>query len=232
MTSITMDKKETLIFNKVEVEGFSSKEQVVEKMRRKMYNDKNGLGFTNITVEDNIVFATILLRTPSYIRSYNEKEGVFVQQVVNIYGEFEVAFDIDHRLLFSTSPSAKFSKAKILLRECFEKKITFQNIEMTAVNMLNRIQCQGMTPYIMDLSIKRYRSPEGAIGRYSAHIEDSFVGEELLLKYSDSINKITILVKSDIYPDFILSIASQNSFTIKCEENYYWQIINQLKSNL
>ena len=37
MTSITMDKKETLIFNKVEVEGFSSKEQVVEKMRRKMY---------------------------------------------------------------------------------------------------------------------------------------------------------------------------------------------------
>lgn len=31
MTSITMDKKETLIFNKVEVEGFSSKEQVVEK---------------------------------------------------------------------------------------------------------------------------------------------------------------------------------------------------------
>ena len=94
-----MDKKETLIFNKVEVEGFSSKEQVVEKMRRKMYNDKNGLGFTNITVEDNIVFATILLRTPSYIRSYNEKEGVFVQQVVNIYGEFEVAFDIDHRLI-------------------------------------------------------------------------------------------------------------------------------------
>ena len=38
MTSITMDKKETLIFNKVEVEGFSSKEQVVEKMRRLSYN--------------------------------------------------------------------------------------------------------------------------------------------------------------------------------------------------
>ena len=105
MTSITMDKKETLIFNKVEVEGFSSKEQVVEKMRRKMYNDKNGLGFTNITVEDNIVFATILLRTPSYIRSYNEKEGVFVQQVVNIYGDFEIAVDIEHGLIFSTSSS-------------------------------------------------------------------------------------------------------------------------------
>ena len=103
---------------------------------------------------------------------------------------------------------------------------------MTVVNMLNKIQCQGMTPYIMDLSIKRYRCQEGAIGRYSVHIEDSSVGEELLLKYSDSINKITFLVKSEIYPDFVLSIASQNSFTIKCDENYYWQIINQLKKNL
>lgn len=227
-----MDKKETLIFNKVEIEGFPSIGQVVEKMYQKMYNDRKGLGFTNITIEDNMVFATILLRTPSYIRSYNEKEGMFEQQVVNIYGDFEIAVDIEHGLIFCTSSSTKFSRAKTLLRDCFEKKISFQNIEMTAVNMLNIIQCQGMTPYIMDLSIKRYRCQEGAIGRCSVHIEDSSVGEELLLKYSDSINKITFLVKSEIYPDFVLSIASQNSFTIKCDENFYWQIINQLKKNL
>ena len=41
-----MEKKETLIFNKVEVEGFSSIEQVVAKMHQKMYNEKKGLGFT------------------------------------------------------------------------------------------------------------------------------------------------------------------------------------------
>lgn len=227
-----MKKKETLILNKFEVEGNPSIRQVVEKMRPKMYNEKKGLGFTNITIEDDMVFATILLRTPSYIRSYNETEGVFVQQVVNIYGEFEIAIDIENSLLFSTSTSAKFSKAKTLLRECFEKGITYQNVELTAVSMLNKIQNQGMIPYIMDLSIKRYRCPEGAIGRYSAHIEDGSVGEELLLKYSDSINKITILVKSEMYPDFVLSIVSQNSFSIKCDESYYWQIINCLKRNL
>lgn len=227
-----MEKKETLIFNKVEIEDISSIEQVVAKMYKKMYNEQKGLGFTNITVEDCMVFATILVRTPSFIRSYNEKEGLFEQQVINIYGDFEIALDTKHRLLFSTSSSTKFSKAKTLLRECFDKRITFQNIEMTALNMLNRVQSQGMTPYIMDLSIKRYKSPEGAIGRYTAHFEDSSVGENLLLKYSDSINKLTILVKSYMFPDFVLSIASQNSFSIKCDENYYWQIINQLKNNL
>ena len=227
-----MEKKETLIFNKVEIGGFSSIDQVVAKMHHKMYNDKKGLGFTNITVEDSMVFATILLRTPSYIRNYNEKEGLFEQQVVNIYGDFEIILDIKNKLLFSNSPSTKFSKAKTLLRECFEKRISFQNIEMTAVNMLGRILTRGMTPCITDLSIKKYRCNEGAIGRYSVHIEDNSVGEELLSKYSDSINRITILVKSEIYPDFILSIASQNSFSIKCDENYYWQIINQLKTNL
>lgn len=79
-----------------------------------MYNDKKGLGFTGITIEDNMAFATILLRTPSYIRSYNEKEGVFEQQVVNIYGYFEIAVDIEHGLIFSTSSSTKFSRAKTL----------------------------------------------------------------------------------------------------------------------
>lgn len=161
-----MKKKETLILNKFEVEGNPSIRQVVEKMRPKMYNEKKGLGFTNITIEDDMVFATILLRTPSYIRSYNETEGVFVQQVVNIYGEFEIAIDIENSLLFSTSTSAKFSKAKTLLRECFEKGITYQNVELTAVSMLNKIQNQGMIPYIMDFSkskdsklkfLKRYR---------------------------------------------------------------------------
>lgn len=227
-----MDKKETLIFNKVKIEGSPSIYQVVEKMHQKMYNEKKGLGFTNITIEDSMVFATILLKHSFFliIAAYVRRSAK--QQVVNIYGDFEIAFDIEHGLIFSTSPSTKFSKAKNLLRECFEKKITFQNIEMTAVDMLNKIQSQGMTPYIIDLSIKRYRCQEGAIGRYSVHIEDSFVGEELLLKYSDSINRITFLVKPEIYPDFVLSIASQNSFTIKCDENYYWQIINQFKKNL
>ena len=47
-----MDKKETLIFNKVEIEGFPSIGQVVEKMHQKMYNERKGLGFTNITAKN------------------------------------------------------------------------------------------------------------------------------------------------------------------------------------
>ena len=39
-----MDKKETLIFNKVEIDGFPSIRQVVEKMHQKMYNDRRQYG--------------------------------------------------------------------------------------------------------------------------------------------------------------------------------------------
>ena len=79
-----MDKKETLIFNKVEIEGFPSIEQVVEKMHQKMYNERKGLGFTNITIEDNMVFATILLRTPSYIRSLTSMEILKLQLILSM----------------------------------------------------------------------------------------------------------------------------------------------------
>lgn len=82
---------------------------------------------------------------------------------------------------------------------------------------------------VTDLSIKRYIYKEGAIGRLSVHIEETSIGEELIAKYSDSINKITMLVVGDSGEKFILSVPSQNSFSIKCAEEYMERVINQLK---
>lgn len=116
-----------------------------------------------------------------------------------------------------------------MLRKCFSGKIIFRNIDISPIKLWERIKHDAHHPLVTDLSIKRYIYKEGAIGRLSVHIEETSIGEELIAKYSDSINKITMLVVGDSGEKFILSVPSQNSFSIKCAEEYMERVINQLK---
>lgn len=224
-----MDKKQTVLFNKIVIEGGLSVQQVADTMRRNSYDEAEGLGFTNVCIEDDIVYAQGLFRTPSYIQSYNKENGLFEQKVVDVYTELEITLDIGQGFIYSATSSTKFNKAKILLRKCFSGKIIFRNIDISPIKLWERIKHDAHHPLVTDLSIKRYIYKEGVIGRLSVHIEETSIGEELIAKYSDSINKITMLVVGDSGEKFILSVPSQNSFSIKCAEEYMERVINQLK---
>ena len=227
-----METKETFVFNRIEIEGKPSIEQLISWFQNQMYKEDYGLGFTSITNEDGIIVAQILFRSPSYIQHYNAANGLFEKQVINIYGELELLYDIDNNMIYTTSSQTKFAKAKTLLRESIKSRITFSNIEFSAKTMFEKVQKMGFMPFITDLTIKQFKYKEGAIGRYSVHLDDKDLGYELMDSYSDSINRMTVQVQSNKYPDFILSIASQNSLTIKCREDNLWPIINDLKSYL
>ena len=227
-----METKETFVFNRIEIEGTPSIVQLISWFQNKMYKEEYGLGFTSISNEDGIIVAQILYRSPSYIHHYNAANGLFEKQVINIYGELELLFDIDNNMIYTTSSQTKFAKAKTLLRECIKSRITFSNIEFSAKTMFENVRKMDFLPFITDLTIKQFRYKEGAMGRYSVHLDDNDLGYELLGLYSDSINRMTIHVQSNKYSDFVLSIASQNSLTIKCREENLWSIINELKSLL
>lgn len=227
-----METKETFVFNRIEIEGTPSIVQLISWFQNKMYKEEYGLGFTSISNEDGIIVAQILYRSPSYIQHYNAANGLFEKQVINIYGELELLFDIDNNMIYTTSSQTKFAKAKTLLRECIKSRITFSNIEFSAKTMFENVRKMDFLPFITDLTIKQFRYKEGAMGRYSVHLDDNDLGYELLGLYSDSINRMTIHVQSNKYSDFVLSIASQNSLTIKCREENLWSIINELKSLL
>ena len=86
--------------------------------------------------------------------------------------------------------------------------------------------------FITDLSIKKFVYKEGAIGRLSIHLEDSQVGKELIDRYSGSISRLTVSIESKAFSEFFLSVTSQNSFAIRCQETNFWPIVNTIKENL
>ena len=77
-----METKETLVFNKYELDVELSSEQILKDLRNHMYTDENGLGFTNLRLEDNVIEAVLIIRTPTSIRVYDPISEIFNTNIV------------------------------------------------------------------------------------------------------------------------------------------------------
>ena len=226
-----MEIKESLIFSRIQMSDINI-EDLAKVFNAHKYSDKAGIGFTYVHIEDNSIVTKILVRNPSYIQNYNIRENIFEKNIVYIYDETDLILDYQLGLIYSTSSATKFNKAKSLLRNCLKSKVTFKNIECSIEKMIEKIALLEWNPLIVDLSIKKFVYKEGAIGRFTVHLDNPQIGEELLKQYSGNISRITLSVDSNAFSVFYLSIASQSSFTIKCQESEFWPIVNIIKQKL
>lgn len=224
-----MESKENIVFNKYELDIGISPEQYLSYFNDYMYSDKNGLGFSNLYLNDNVIEANLIIRTPTSIKVYDPSNGVFTTNVVYLYDEIEIFIDIQLNLIYSTASVCKFNKAKTLLRNSLKPKIVFRNLDLAPAKLLNIFKLLQLRISISDLTIKNFQYKEGAIGRYNVHIDDPNIGNELLKMYSESISKVCIKLESSQFSDFSLSNASQNSITLKSQECDFWEIVNLLK---
>lgn len=226
-----METKETIVFNKIRIPNFSV-EDIADIFKSKIYSEEVGIGFTYIHAEDETIVTKVLVKTPSYVQTYNSQENIFEKNIIYIYDEIEMVLDLRHELIYSTASSSKFNKAKSLLRNCFKSKVSFNNLEYSTIRLLENIGSLGWHYYIVDLAIRRFVYKEGAVGRLSIHFDNSDIGKELLELYSESITRMTVNVESKDFDNFTFSITSQNSFTVRSKEQDLWPIINQIKQTL
>lgn len=226
-----METKATIVFNKIRISNINIRD-IAETFESRKYSNETGIGFTYVHIEDDSIFTKVLVRTPSYVQTYNSQEKIFEKNIIYIYDETELVLDLHSELIYSTSSSSKFNKAKSLLRNCLKSKVTFENLEYSSSKLLDRISSLGWNYRIIDLAIKRFRYKEGAVGRLSIHLDNSEIGKELFDLYSESITRITVNVESKTFNDFFFSVTSQNSFTIRSEESEFWSIVNLIKRTL
>ncbi|ETK02246.1 hypothetical protein N425_05460 [Tannerella sp. oral taxon BU063 isolate Cell 2] len=226
-----METKKTIVFNRI-IGLDSDIESIARVFESKKYTENAGVGFTYVHIEDDVILTKVLIRTPSYLQNYNSQENIIEKKIVNVYEEIELLMDFQYGLIYSTSSSTKFSKAKSLLRNCFNSKVVFKNVDCSPEKVFERIQLLNWEAFITDLSIKKFVYKEGAIGRLSIHLEDSQVGKELIDRYSGSISRLTVSIESKVFSEFFLSVASQNSFTIRCQESNFWPIFDAIRGKL
>ena len=224
-----METKETLVFNKYDLDIGISPEQYLSNLNSHMYSDENGLGFSSLQLDDNVIEANLIIRTPTSNKVYDPVNGMFLTNVVYLYDEVEIFIDLNLNLIYSTASIAKFNKAKTLLRNSLKSKIVFRNLDLSPIKLLRIIETLNLNPFISDLTIRNFQYKEGESGRYTVHIDSPYIGNELLSMYNENVSKVCIKLESSQFADFTLSNSSQNSITLKSQECDFWSIVNLLK---
>lgn len=226
-----METKESLVFNRYELEERIMPLELFQDLKKHVYTDENGLGFSSLRMEDSVIEANLIIRTPTTIQAYNPEDGTFSSNIVYLFDEIEIFIDTQFHLIYSTASMSKLNKLKTLFRNSINTKVTYMNLDFSAVNIIRIIDLLDLKAYISDLTIKNFRYKEGAYGRYIVHVDDAEIGKELLNIYEASVSKVTMKIESSIFSEFILSTGAQNTFTLKCKERDFWSIINLLKEH-
>jgi len=224
-----MEQKKSLILNKLRIKDGLTVDDIKEKLGSMPYLDTTGIGIIGMSNDSDSFEIEILIKTPTYIQDYDQEKREVTKKVVNIFESIAVYLDYDNKLLYSTSPSMKFNKAKSFIRNCFEGDIAFDNIPFSYMDLIKWLADEKCNPCITSMSIRKFQYNEDAIGKFTVKLSSYAVGMKLLEDYGSEVRNIEISNESDIISSFILQCSLQNTISIKSEECDFWKIVELIK---
>jgi hypothetical protein len=226
-----MQKKVTIAFNKISFLQPISLEDILNIFSNNPYSEKDGIGFTNANILDNYIESTLIKRIPTSLQEFDILSNSFVQRNIFVFDEITFYLDLEHELLYSFSSVAKLNKVKTVLKKYIQGRILYQNIDLKPMQIINNL-IEDFEWKIHEIAIKKFIYNQGAIGKYIAQILDDKIGQKLMTEYADEIQKITFELSSNLFENFILTVSTNNTLSIKCEEEELFCIIENIKNQL
>jgi hypothetical protein len=202
----------------------------LEALIKDPYNEKERGGFTNAEINNNVLEATLVKRVPISIQEFNATTGEFVRKDIFVFDEITFFLDVRTNLIYTHCSTSKLNKIKSALRNIIPNGITYENLNLKPNNIIDDLLSNALICIIKEVVIKKFIYKEGAQGKYTAQIFDFKIGNKLMEEYSDEIQKITFDVSSDDKEDFTLTISTNNSIGIRCEEDDFFCILDNLKT--
>ena len=227
-----MKRKVTVTLNRISFQEKIDINSIQNLLSEYPYNEDEGIGFTNIHIFEGVLEATLIKRIPTALQEFDPKSGDFIQRNIFIFDEIAFYIDLENSLIYSFSSISKLNKVKSELKNIIKNRIIYDNISLNPKRILNNLSEKGFDSIINEIVIKKFVYKEGAQGKFTARILNVKIGELLLEEYLDEIQKITVEVVSDNFNDFILTISMNNAFSIKSDDEDFFNILDNLKNQI
>lgn len=227
-----MQKKNTITLNRISFLEEIDIKELFNALQSHPYDEEEGIGFTTVNENDDIIEATIIIRIPTQLQEFDSSSGTFTAKNIYIFDEISFFLDLTSKLIYSLCSISKLNKVKSLLKTYIKHKVIYENLHLNPKKIIANIELDNFESMITELVIKKFAYKDGAQGRFVAHISNSNLGYELLNTYLDEIQKVTLEIESKDYERFVLTISTNNSISIKCEEDDFWYIFNNLKAHI
>jgi hypothetical protein len=227
-----MYKRISIILNKISFLQAISIDDILKVFLANPYNEEDGIGFTKAELFDNVLEATLIKRTPTSLQEFDFKSGDFIQRDIFVFDEITFYIDLGKSLIYTFNTISKFNKVKTNLKNYIQNRIIYENIELNPKNIIDNLIVTNFDCTISEIVIKNFIYNQGAQGKYVAHILDAKTGQELMDKYIDEIQKVTLEISSDLYDDFRLIITTNNALSIKSKEDDFFCILDNIKNQI
>lgn len=225
-----MKKRTNIIFSCFSCSATLSINDIVDIFKTSPYNQDFGFGYTEIEKNGDLLYATLIKRSITTLLEYDLDIKDFIKKEIPIFDEISFGLDFKKGLLYTYGVYSNHNKIKSALRNTFEVPFTYTIVDTSPINIMNKITSNISNYKIEEVVIQRFTYNGGATGKYMAKITKQDIGRKLLSEYLSDIIKVTITVFDQ--DEFQLIISTNASISIKCEENDFYSILENVKNKI
>lgn len=225
-----MKKRRSIIFSQ-----FSTQEQLLlndfsDIIKSFVYSDENGFGYINTSIDNNILYSTLIKRTFTSILEFSIEINDFKKIDVPIFEEISFCVDFNRNVLYTYGANSNHNKIKSALRNTLETPLIYGDLDSSPINFMERIIKNNSNFNIDEIVIRNFKYEEGVSGKYIAKITNQKIGISLIDKYLKDILKISMNLDDDF--EYYLVISSNNAISLKCNEDDFYSILENIKNKI
>ncbi|WP_280746370.1 MULTISPECIES: hypothetical protein [unclassified Parabacteroides] len=224
-----MKKRTNIMFSRFSIEDNSLMEDIFHILKDIEYTEDNGIGYSDLEINEGILYSTLIKRTITSILGFNPDINDLKKIEIPIYEKIPFCMDFNKNLLYSFGANANHNKIKSALRSTLETPLSYNDFGFTPVDIMRKISCNNQSFNIEEIIIKNFKYSDGVLGKYIAKISNQVIGKELINSYANDVLKVSINIVSQ--KDYYLIISS-NTLSIKCEEDDFYPILENIKDNI
>ncbi|MBP1617752.1 MAG: hypothetical protein H6Q14_1579 [Bacteroidetes bacterium] len=224
-----MKKRTNVIFSSFSPHDKLSIANTFDILRNTEYVEEIGMGYSDLEVNEDILYCTLIKRTITSVLGFNSDRNNFESVEIPIFDRIPFCLDFGKNLLYTFGANTNQNKIKSALRNTFDFSLTYNDYGFTPIDIMARIIANNEYFNIDEIVIDKLEYKVGIFGKYIAKVSDQSIGKELIDIHKNDVLKISINVIGE--KEYYLVISS-NALSIKCEEDDFFSILENLKSNI
>lgn len=191
-----------------------------------------GFAFVNSAIGTGWLESTLALERSTYQTMYMPAEHKFVEVERTYFEKVPFTIDLGTSTLDVYSNSRNTSRLVAVLGRLLEFRVSIGEVQWSPTDILRQLRNSRIEYSLEKLTINNYISQKGLVGRYSALVNSPAAGEELANAYPGDVSFIRLSTTIGGVADVRVSISSSGGFSIRCEEDFHRQVLQELKQLL
>ena len=108
-----MQKKNTITLNRISFLEEIDIKELFNALQSHPYDEEEGIGFTTVNENDDIIEATIIIRIPTQLQEFDSSSGTFTAKNIYIFDEISFFLDLTSKLIYSLCSISKLNLSLI-----------------------------------------------------------------------------------------------------------------------